>query len=327
MSKPASKTLIGIFVLGAIALAVIGIVVLGSGKFFKQTLEVVCYFDGDIKGLNVGSPVVFKGVKVGSVTNILLRFDPQKLDFKIPVFIEIEPDRIETIGPRPTRKGEKMKPLIDKGLRAQLEMQSFVTGQLQVALDFFPDKPAKFVGTDPKYIEIPTVPTPLEQLAKKLEELPLEKIMKDVASAVDGINRVINSPEIRKTIQAVSVAAEETKNLIHNVNTRIDPVLVNIDAAVKDAQNLLRTVNRQVEPLGPSIEKSFDGIEKTIKSAEATLNAAQKTIEGIDRTVGEGSTVAYELEKTLGEVRSLARSVRQLTDYLERHPESLLRGK
>ncbi len=147
MSKPASKTLIGIFVLGAIALAVIGIVVLGSGKFFKETVGVVCYFEGDIKGLNVGSPVVFRGVKVGSVTNILLRFDPQTLDFKIPVFIEIEPDRIETIGPR-GKKGERMKPLIDKGLRAQLEMQSFVTGQLQIALNLLPDKPAKFVGTD-----------------------------------------------------------------------------------------------------------------------------------------------------------------------------------
>jgi paraquat-inducible protein B len=327
MSKPASKTLIGIFVLGAIALAVIGIVVLGSGKFFKQTLEVVSYFEGDIKGLNVGSPVTFRGVKVGSVTDIILRFDPRTLDFKIPVFMEIEPDRIETIGPRPTRKGEKMKPLIDKGLRAQLEMQSFVTGQLQVALDFFPDKPAKFVGTDPKYIEIPTVPTPLEQLAKKLEELPLEKIMKDVASAVEGINKVVNSPEVINAIQSASVAAEETKNLVRNLNTRIDPILVNIDAAVKDAQNLIRTVNKQVEPLGPSIEKTFDGIEKTIKSAEATLNAAHKTIEGIDETVGEGSTVAYELEKTLGEVRSLARSIRDLTDYLERHPEALLRGK
>jgi paraquat-inducible protein B len=327
MSKPASKTLIGIFVLGAIALAVIAIVVLGSGKFLKQTLEVVCYFEGDIKGLNIGSPVVFRGVKIGSVTNIILRFDPQKLDFKIPVFIEIEPDRLETIGPRPTRKGERMKPLIDRGLRAQLAMQSFVTGQLQVNLDLFPDKPAKFVGTDPKYIEIPTVPTPLQELAKKIEELPIEKIMKDVASAVEGINKVVNSPEITKFIQSASAAAEKANQLVHNLNAKIDPLVLNVDAGVNDARKLLQNIDRQVEPLGPTIQKSFEGIEKTIKTAELTLTAAQKTIEGIQANVGEGSPLAYELNRTLEEVSSLARSIRHLADYLERHPESVLRGK
>jgi len=327
MSKPASKTLIGIFVLGAIALAVIGIVVLGSGKFFRQTLEVVCYFEGDIKGLNVGSPVVFRGVKIGSVTDIILRFDPRTLDFKIPVFMEIEPDRIETIGPRPTRKGEKMKPLIDKGLRAQLEMQSFVTGQLQISLDFFPDKPAKFVGTDPKHLEIPTVPTPFEQLAKKLEELPLEKIMKDVASAVDGINKVVNSPEVTKFIQSASATAEEAKKLVSNLNARIDPLVLNVDAGVNDARKLIRDIDKQVEPLGPSIKKTFEGIEKTIKTAEMTLAAAQRTVEGLEGTFGEDSPLAYEINKAVEDVSRLARSMRNLADYLERHPEALLRGK
>jgi paraquat-inducible protein B len=164
-------------------------------------------------------------------------------------------------------------------------------------------------------------------LTKKIEELPIEKIFKDISSAVEGINKVINSPEITKFLQSASAAAEETKTLVRNLNARIDPLVLNVDAGVKDARKLLQNIDKQVEPLGPTIQKSFEGIEKTIQTAEITLTAARKTIEGIQANVGEGSPLAYELNKTLEEVSSLARSIRHLADYLERHPESVLRGK
>src|SRR5512135_2268972 len=145
MSKQANKAVIGIFVVGAIALVVIAIVVLGSGKFFKKTVKAVCYFEGSVGGLNVGAPVVFRGVRIGSVSEIILKVDPSKLIFTIPVYIEIEPDKFEVVGARPTEmKGQNLKTLIDKGLRASLETQSLVTGQMQVGLDFHPEKPAKF---------------------------------------------------------------------------------------------------------------------------------------------------------------------------------------
>jgi paraquat-inducible protein B len=329
MSKPASKTLIGIFVLGAIALMVAAIVLLGSGKFFRKTLRAVCYFEGSVGGLNIGAPVVFRGVRIGSVTDVVLRLETTKLTFVIPVYIELEPDKIRTVGPTPKKLGENLKIFIDRGLSARLETQSIVTGQMQVALDFHPDKTAKFAEfrVDTLTPEIPTIPTPLQELAKKIEQLPLEQIVKDIGSAVDGIKKVVTSPEITKFIQSASAAAEETKTLVHNLNVRIDPLVLNVDAAVKDARKLLQDVDKQVEPLGPTIQKSFEGIEKTIKTAELTLTAAQKTIEGIQANVGEGSPLAYELNKTFEEVSSLARSIRHLADYLERHPESVLRGK
>jgi paraquat-inducible protein B len=327
MSKPASKTLIGIFVLGAIALVVAAIVFLGSGKFFKMTLPAVCYFEGAVGGLNVGAPVVFRGVKVGTVTDVRLHFDPQSQEIQIPVFLEIEPERVqrEKVVRREPEKGLKM--LIDRGLRARLETQSIVTGQMQVALDFHPDKPAKFVRADPEYLEIPTIPTPLQELAKKIEQLPLEQIVKDIASAVDGINKVVNSPEITKFIQSASAAAEEAKNLVRNLNARIDPLVLNVDAGVNDARKLIRDIDKQIEPLGPSIQKTFEGLEKTVKTAETTLAAAQRTVEALEGTFGEDSPLAYELNKTVEDVSRLARSIRNLADYLERHPESVLRGK
>jgi paraquat-inducible protein B len=196
MSKPANKRLIGVFVLGAIALLVIAVVVLGSGKFFRKIYVAVCYFEGSVGGLNIGAPVVFRGVKVGSVKDVILRYDPQNLTIQIPVYIELDPSKSEIIGPRPKEFEEDLRSMIDRGLRAQLEMQSIVTGQMYVGLDFHPEKPAKLVGADAKYPEIPTIPTPLQEIAKKIEQLPLDEIIKNITTAVEGINRLVNSPEI-----------------------------------------------------------------------------------------------------------------------------------
>ena len=186
MSKQANKTVIGIFVVVAIALVVVAVLILGSGKFFKQTLKAVCYFEGSVGGLNIGAPVVFRGVKIGSVTDVILRVDSTKLIFTIPVYIEIEPDRFTVIGVRPKKLGQNLKTFIDRGLRATLETQSIVTGQMQVGLDYYPDKPAKFAEfrIDTKTPEIPTIPTPMQELAKKIQNIPIDEIFEKLSSTL-----------------------------------------------------------------------------------------------------------------------------------------------
>ena len=94
MSKPASKTLIGVFVLGALVLAVIALVIFGSGKFFERRITYVMYFDGSVKGLNIGSPVVFRGVKIGSVKDIELKADVKDFKLFIPVYVQVEPQKV-----------------------------------------------------------------------------------------------------------------------------------------------------------------------------------------------------------------------------------------
>ncbi len=333
MSKQANKTVIGFFVVGAIALVVVAIVVLGSGKFFKQTLKAVCYFEGSVGGLNIGAPVVFKGVKIGSVTEVILRADAKTLTFTIPVYIEIEPDKFEVIGPRP-KPGQHFKTFIERGLRASLETQSIVTGQMQVGLDFQPEKPAKFVAADTKTPEIPTVPTPMQELAKKIQKIPIEEIFDKLASAIDGIDKLIKSPEIREAIRSVNLTLGDVRKLVKNVDGEVGPLASNVndaikevrklvqnaDVTVKDVQGLVQHVDQKVDPLAT-------GIAETVKSAEATLRQAQSTIESFQGTVGEDSTLVYQLNKTLEEVKGLARSIRVLANYLERRPESVIWGK
>ena len=348
MSKPANKTVIGIFVLGAIALIVIAIVVLGSGRFFRETFTAVCFFEGSVKGLNEGSPVVFSGVKIGSVTSVVLTYDPKDLVIRIPVYIEIDPSHLKPIGPTPVRRGrpgENLNLLIDRGLRASLEMQSIVTGQMQVGLDFHPDKPAMFVGAEPEYQEIPTIPTPLQELAKKIEKIPIEEIFEKLLAAVEGVEKVINSPDIKEALRSINLALGDVRKLVRNVDGQVGPLTANLndavqdirklvqnadtkiagltsnlDETVKEARGLVQNVNSRIDPLAASIDGA-------IQSANATLNRAQKAIEKIEGTAGEDSTLVYELNRTLEEVSGLARSIRALSDYLARHPESALWGK
>ncbi len=136
MSKPANKTVIGIFVVVALVLVVGAVLILGSGKFFKNYPKFVMYFQGSVKGLAVGAPVNFRGVKIGTVTNIKMLLNPKDLSMIIPVYIEIEPDTIQTMEGSPSLetivkesgKAQLMPDMIKRGLRAQLEMQSIVTG-------------------------------------------------------------------------------------------------------------------------------------------------------------------------------------------------------
>lgn len=352
MNKPAGKTLIGIFVLGAISLLVIAVVMLGSEKFFRKTIKAVCFFEGSVGGLSVGAPVVFNGVRIGSVTDIVMRYDTRDLKTTIPVTIEIDPKLVETVGPIPRSFEEDLKPLIDQGLRARLELESIVTGKLQVSLSFYLDRAIKLVGAEPKYPEIPTILNPVQEITKRIEQLPLEEMVKKIATAAEGINRVVNSPEITKTIQSVSRATEGTNGLLRNLNSQVQPLSADvqqtlreaqklmrgidvkattltssIDGALKDVQKLAQNINRQVDPLGPSIQRTLGSIEKASDEMRTTLRQAQQTLAVMEGDVGEDSELMYEVKKAVKEVGSAGKAIESLAKTLERHPESLLFGK
>ncbi len=199
MSKPANKTMIGAFVLGAVVLLVLAVVIFGSGSFFAKKQSYEMFFEGSVQGLDVGSPVMFRGVKIGTVTDISLEFKPKELTFYIPVIAQVELDRMKRLGPPPTKQGEYLKPLIDKGLRAQLQTTSFVTGQLAVTLDFFPDKPAKFVGLAKKYPEVPTVPSTFAQLTKTIQDLPIQAVFAKLDATMGAIQELVSSDQAKKS--------------------------------------------------------------------------------------------------------------------------------
>lgn len=327
MSKKANKTLIGAFVVGAIALIVAGVIIFGSGKLFAPLKKFVMVFEGSVKGLDVGAPVIFRGVKVGEVTDIRLDVNTKDLTAIIPVYVDIDPRTFAVDKEHKSLIREKkylyIQPLIEKGLKAQLQMQSFVTGQMMVNLDFYPDRPIKLAGLDTKYPEIPTTATSMQKLTKTIENLDLEGLVEKIKGLVGGIDKLVNSPEMTGSIASLHRTLNAADRLVVNLDGRIGPLADDLQNTLAGARGTLA-----------SIEKSFsmeDGIParigETMKNADKALKRAEATLAAIQTTSRDASNVGYELSRTLRELAEASRSIRFLADYVERHPEALLRGK
>jgi paraquat-inducible protein B len=353
MSKPVNKTMIGLFVVAAIALIVVAIGVLGSGKFFTQKYKYYMVFEGSVKGLNVGAPMVFRGVKIGAVSSILMYFDFATKVPEVLVYVETEKANVipynidEATAEKLRKQGQYvfMKDLITRGLRAQLEMQSIVTGQLQIALDFYPDKSAVYTGIVKTVPEIPTIPTPLQQLAKKLESLPIDEIFNKLNSALDGVTKLVESPELKDSIANLNTALKDVQTLVRNVDAQVKPLSAGLSDTLRDAQKLVKNADTQVASVGTNLNetlgdgrkliRNIDGsvesikvnLQGTLTTATSALKQAQILFQELAASASEDSSLMYRLDETLREVGKAARSLSTLTDYLERHPEALLSGK
>ncbi len=322
MSKQTNKAKIGAFVVGAVALVVVAIVAFGSGKFLTEKQKYVMYFEDSVNGLDVGASVMWRGVEVGTVTDIVLRADPVNLTIEIPVFIEIETNRMEQIGDVQESQdaAETMRQFVDKGLRAQLVMQNYVTGKLMIELDCNPDKPVRLIGHDPEYPEIPTMTSNLAELAQKIEKAPIEEILEKLHSAVDGIEKVVTAPEVLEAVHSFDDVLMAAKQLIEKVDAHVDPLLNSTEETVRDARNLVRNVDGKMDTLAIRTELA-------IKEAFLAMEKAKKALDSIEKSVGEDSILLYEVSEAIQEISAASRSIRQLADYLSQHPESLLRGK
>ena len=310
MAKQANRKMIGGFVVLAVLIMAASLVVFGSGKFFKKTNKYVLYFNESVKGLSVGAPVLFQGVPVGSVTNIILQADLANMKTQIPVIIEIEPDRWKV------RTGERnyhkvAAKLIEMGLRAQLVMQSFITGQLMIELDFFPKSkicyaPAQIDKDYQDLVVIPTCPSTSERLAQALGDLDLKGIEKHLLSVLASVDRLVNNPDLAASLSGLKDTLQDARKLVIRVDRQVDPLSSNVKKTVIDLGKLAGNVDAQVGGVA-------SGLDTTMSAAKSVLS--------------QDSPLMVELENTLKEISAMSRSFRQLANYLDQHPEALSRGK
>jgi paraquat-inducible protein B len=261
-------------------------------RVYTEKEYYVLYFDSSVRGLAPGAPVELRGMKVGQVVDIRLEFHSEDGEFRVPVLIEVEPDRIDVVGDRPANGDKTLEKLVEKGLRAQLKTANFLTGQLLVDLVFLSGAPPAKVVYSGRYAQLPTVPTPLEEITGKLasmldriEKLPIEEIADDLRDTVKGTNQLVNS-------QQLGEAARRLKQV------------------VRESQTLMQTMNQDITP----------ALSETLEQVRSTLVTVEQ---GVERS----SPFQQQLNILLQELTTASRSIRLLADYLERHPEALLRGK
>ncbi|MFA9454332.1 MAG: MlaD family protein [Candidatus Aminicenantaceae bacterium] len=310
MSREANPKIVGAFVLGALALIVVVFVIFGSGRFFQPLNAWVMFFQGNVKGLKIGSPVLVRGVEIGAVSFIQALMD-QEGELLVEVIIKTRPNTVEDMSDLlidlPDKEAADF--LIEHGLRAQLNSVSLVTGMLYIKLDFFPETPVRLVDLNDDHLEIPTIPTPGELLQdrllaslEKFEKMPLLEITEELHQAVivfreslgeiTKIAQVVNDIDIQTTLTQLNQSLEAVEGLMANLDSQVDPIASEFAATAQAAQDTLRS------------------IEKVMKDLENS--AAEER---------------YELRTLLMELSKANRAVRVLVDYLQRNPKSLVWGK
>jgi phospholipid/cholesterol/gamma-HCH transport system substrate-binding protein len=323
MSQKISPTLIGAFVVGAVALLVIGVVAFGSGQLFRKTQQFVLYFDGSVNGLRMGAPVKFKGVEIGSVKDIKLEMGLGNQVHDIPVIIEIDLKKVIRRGVTIEKAMDPntIREFVTQGLRGQLQTESLVTGVLYVALDWFPETPLRFVqpaGAHFKYEEIPTVPTELEQahealvrVVKKIDDIDFKRLIDSLAKTSDGVGQLVsvNSPALKSILQSM------------------DQAMPQLRGAISDFRKLTTTADHNIENVSGDLHQTLTAAQSAIDQIAATMKEAQTTIVSVRATVDPNSPTIYELTKSLREVSGAASSLRLLADSLDHNPQAVVLGK
>jgi paraquat-inducible protein B len=307
-------------VLFSLCLAVAAIVLFGSGRFMRRRLAFVCFFKGNLNGLKVGAPVKFAGVQIGTVARIRLKLPPGEGILRpdlakqvlLPVICEIDETAIASGGgPNEYLNPHGIEQMVQEGLRAELAMESFLTGLLYIEINMHPETRVELVlvpGTG-RYPEVPTVPTKLqavqEQALKalaKLDQIDLSAMIRSLTDTANSVNNLANSPGVKHAIDSLSGAAESLEEVSASIN------------------KLANDVDNKVDPLVASLRQ-------TSGDADLALRQATRTLSQVQETFAPNTPLSYELTKALEDVSSASASVRQLADYLQRNPSALLRGK
>lgn len=324
--KRANPTVIGAFVLAALALVAVAVMVLGGNALFAPKQRVVTYFEGSVKGLGVGAVVNFRGVKVGSVDQVLLQFEPGSLHPRVLVYMTLMPNRVRLIGSKGNASDIPFDAYIQKGLRAQLSVESLVTGQLLVDLDFRPDVPAVFLGGgEGRYPEIPSMKSDFDVLKDQLAQLPLRQLANDITSMVE-------------TFRALAHGANGTLGI---VGQELKDTATSSRKTLEQAQRTLATLNqtllsmqRTSDEARKTLAVSGPKLDETLRAASAAMTRVETTMQNADVAVGQvaemtapGAPIRAELEQSLRDLSAATESLRQFADTLERKPNAVIFGK
>jgi paraquat-inducible protein B len=337
-SSKANATLIGAFAVFGIVLVVAAVIAAGGGKLFARKERVVMHFSGSIYGLAVGAPVVFRGVRLGNVSSIGLVYDKTKDEFIIPVMAELEPDAIRGMaGQQKDPNRSVLTQMVQRGLKAQLSMQSLLTGQLYVDLDLRPRKPAVLRGRDDSQLEIPTTTTTIQQLKNQLDGLDLRRLLDDVSAIAESARTVVAGPQLKQAMSDLVAITGNVRRVTAQLDARIDPLtnsavrtLADVDRASTKVGSAADGVNESARRLGLTVDRYKELAapdSPLILKLQATADELAKAAAALHQDVGEDSSVLNKADNALQDVSRAARAVRELADLLNRHPDALLRGR
>jgi paraquat-inducible protein B len=329
VSRRANPKIVGGFVLAAIGLLVAAALIFGSFTFFEVTRKAVLFFEGSVDGLTQGSAVLFRGVPLGKVIDVGIRYDPRNRSFEIPVVIEIRPSVIARWSPAAEKNPEEtLKSLIDEGLRARLESASLVTGQQVVQLNFFPGTPIKLEQTDLPYQQIPTVPSPTQQIMSSVDAAAkdLPTLIKEATGVLQRVQQIL-SPENETAINSILESAASAMKSLQADAASLNQVIDEADKTLASAGQLSNHLDGVVQDNSEDIRatvRNFRAATVTVNRLMDQLNQIVATNRLPIRQFTEGSLP--DLTALIIDARTTVNKATAVLDSLERNPTRFIFG-
>lgn len=332
MSKKASPTLIGLFTLGGLLLAGTALVLLGAGKFFEKTANIMLYFDKSADGLLVGSEVRFGGVRIGRVSSITVLVDPKANRKIIPILVEISSRQLAAVG---TANGggidftseAGVQSAVASGLRARMKQMSFVTGQMNIEFDIVPDDPGLVYDSPEKPFcpVVPTVGTELDALMlsisdglKKLNSLDINSLINELRATLASAKTQIDALKMKEISDNLTSITGDVRKLTSS--QKLGKAVDNLDSAMANLKNLTEKAGKGIDPV-------LADLETAVQKAAAAFTQLETASSEVSKAANPRAPVLMRLQLVLEEAEHAARAIKELADSLKRNPNALLLGK
>jgi paraquat-inducible protein B len=318
MSKPVNTALVGAFVVGAIGIVIAMAFFISGNGFGSEKERAVMVFDSSVKGLKIGAPVAFRGVQIGQVTNIELLMDAQTYDVMMPVYVDLNTNIIKKIGTK--QEENSTQQLIDRGMRAQLQSQSLLTGLLYVQLDFHPGTKLNYREIDSEVSQLPTIRTDMEKLSRNLQNLDFATLFENIRRIVANIDVLLSDPQTGMITGNMNETLDSLEALSQSLQTTVEKSGPGVNSLIANSDKTMQELSRELPQLSASIRS-------TLADLSATLQRFEKTLGGVDYNLSDDSPVLYDVRKAARELGKAGRSLQSLAETLEEQPESILKGK
>jgi len=318
--------LIGAFVLAALAMIVVGVLWLSGNNLFKKQQEALIYYKGNVTGLYVGAPVTFRGVAVGQVEEIGIQVDRDSLTSLIPVRIRLQPDAL-----RFKRNGADaaidLPTLVQRGLRARLVAQSFVTGQKSIELDFVPNTPSTLIGDGGKP-EIPALGDRFGALIDQVADLPLRDTVQEVRDTVKELRGTLVSVQhtLDSTQQVLAGAADEltktgrdSRVTLQAANEAVRQVQLNTAATLASITQLSDATRNTVTAAQPELQRTLQGAREAADSARIAMGR-------VSEMTAPNASLRADLDASMRDLSQAARGLRDWSELLEEKPNAVIFG-
>ena len=316
------QTAIGAFVFGGLVLALMTVVLFGNFRLFNPTTRAAIIFQGSISGLTVGAPVTFRGVRVGAVQNITLQFDQTAQAAFIPVTVQLDPDSVRVTGGENGSQRIDLQVMVQRGLRAELMTQSFVTGQAQIDLDFDPGSQAVLHPSLTKLPEIPTRLSAFQRVQEQLTKLPIGDLVKNADATLTSLHGLLD-----RLNQQMPVLFDDAKTISAGVNKSLDAATSAIGDLQKRIDETLGHIDRLAIDSDQQVTQRGADLHTLLTTSTQTMMQLRESLGDLRSLTSSRGQARTNLEATLRDLAAAAASLRGFANDVEHNPQLLLTGR